>query len=524
MTMRRRVRNTALLCAALGARTLAAQDSTTVAADTVVPIAPQAPAVEERRGASPTLPQEHWAVRAAARAEALGLAPGYFPAQRSAPLAAVAAALREAAMRAPLERPAMGAVAAGWVRRLEEEFSGVRAGERSPLLGASAGVAGAELRGRLRPASGLFAARTDPVPLADVSEWGGTGMAAAALGPLALVAAATATDDGVYVPLWEVSGDAGPLSLGFGRQPVGYGPGRGGGVILSGQVPLVRGQIQTARPVHLPWVLRHLGPTTFHTSLTRLREPRQRGNPWFWTARMGVQPHPRVEVAVSRASIFGGDSISTPTNLENVAKMALGLLSLDFENQEVSADFRVRLPTERWLPATAYLEWGAEDAAGALRDVPGRVVGVLLPALPGVPGVSAGAEYAHFPVHCCGNPPWYFHAAHPGGWVYRDLPLGHPLGGEGHEASVYADAELWDARVRLSGRAFFRERSQEGFLTTPQRAGNLYSPTRAGGSRGGALDAALRLAPHAEGTVSLYRDAGDGWREQRLRVGLSYLF
>jgi hypothetical protein len=60
--------------------------------------APQAGAQEDElpratAAASPYLDVDHWAVRAASRAEALGLAPGFFPAQRGARRAEVSAAL-----------------------------------------------------------------------------------------------------------------------------------------------------------------------------------------------------------------------------------------------------------------------------------------------------------------------------------------------------------------------------------------------------------------------------------------------
>jgi hypothetical protein len=302
---------------------------------------------------------------------------------------------------------------------------------------------------------------------------------------------------------------------------VGYGPARGGGIVLTGASPLVRAQLQTIRPVRLPSVLGYLGETTLHTSVSRLSEPRHPGDPWFWSARVGFSPHRRLQLGINRASVFGGDSIATPVTAGNVAKMFLGLLSKDFENQVIAADLRWRLPTERVLPATAYFEWGSEDASGAWWKVPGRTFGLLLPRLGGA--WAGGAEYTIFGPQCCGNPSWYMHASQPGGWVYDHRPLGHPLGGEGWEALAYGQADLLDARLRLDARAFVRRRGQEG-LARPERVSNLYAPDRAGGSVGGSVDAAWRLAPRFDARVAVYRDAGDGWREQTLRADFSYLF
>jgi len=336
----------------------------------------------------------------------------------------------------------------------------------------------------------------------------------------AAIARVEAGTDGVRVPAWDVSAALGPLALAVGREPVGYGTARGGGVVVSGAVPTTRLQAQTLRPVHLPSVLRYLGGTTFHSSLARLPESRHPGEPWFWTARMGFEPHARLQLGINRASIFGGDSVQTPVTVANLARMFVGILSRDFENQVISADARWRLPTEGVLPATVYFEWGAEDASGSWWNVPGHTFGLLLPRLGSA--WAGGAEFTRFAAHCCGNPPWYMHAALPGGWVHRGRPLGHPLGGEGWEAMAYGQGELLDARLRVEGRAFVRRRGGEG-LAREQRAANLYAPARAG-SFGGSLDAAWRLAPRIDARVSLYRDAGDGWREQSLRADLSYLF
>ena len=99
-----------------------------------------------------------------------------------------------------------------------------------------------------------------------------------------------------------------------------------------------------------------------------------------------------------------------------------------------------------------------------------------------------------------------------------------PPGGEGHEVLGYARAELLDGRLRLDGRAFVRDRSARSI--PEYGAANLFAPVRMGESRGGSLDAALRLGAW-ELTAAWFRDAGDtggGWREQRLRAGAAAFF
>jgi hypothetical protein len=208
-----------------------------------------------------------------------------------------------------------------------------------------------------------------------------------------------------------------------------------------------------------------------------------------------------------------------------VLKMLAGVVRSDFENQVISLDARYRLPTDRVLPVTAYIEWGADDAAGAMDETPGRLIGLFAPALPGAPQVGAGVEYTYFKAWCCGHGPWYLNATFPGNWAVRGRPLGHPLGGEGAEYAAYAQADAWDARLRLDTRAWIRDRSDRSLNgTIYQGGGNLFTPQRTGRSVGGTVDAALRLAPRAEARATWMLDDGRGWREQALSAGLAWTF
>ncbi|MBW3655634.1 MAG: capsule assembly Wzi family protein, partial [Gemmatimonadetes bacterium] len=278
---------------------------------------------------------------------------------------------------------------------------------------------------------------------------------------------------------------------------------------------------QTTQPIRLPWLFRHVGPVTMHTFVSGLDDPgRHPDEAWLWGARVAFQPHGRLTFAANRASIFG--TKAEPVTAVRVLRMAAGVIrNSAFENQIVSLEGRYRLPTDRVLPATIYMELGADDGAGALDEVPGIVAGVFLPALPGVPEVAAGAEYTRFAVVCCGHGPWYFNATQRGGWAHGTHPLAHPLGGEGWEALGYAGADLLRSRLRLDARGFVRHRSDASFV---QWGGaNLYAPVRVGRSRGVALDAAFRHG-RVDMRATYFRDAGDGWREERLTAGAALFF
>lgn len=509
-----------------GHHSLSAQADTLPADSTGRAVGARDPGAHPRHAASasPLLPAGHWAVRAAERAHALGLAPGWFPAQDAAPRGAVLDALEQAAEAGARRSPRLGRVAAGWVDRFREEFPEYGDDvDGDPLLvavngHAAAGYAGE--RGRLSPAIGYTASRQDPLPVPDVSTARLDAGAGVRAGRRAALWALGRWDaQGVDLARWEAVAQAGPLSLSAGKQPVGYGWSEGGGIVL-GSALVPRMEVQTVRPLRLPGFLRLAGPVAGHLFVSRAGGARHPDEPWLWGARVAFQPHQRVSFAVSRASLFGGDEAVT---VPRVLGMLVGVIrGSTFENQVLSFEGRWRLPTEAVLPATAYLEWGADDGAGALDETPGRVAGVLFPALPGVPEVAAGVEYARLAEACCGHGPWYFNFSFPGNWARGSYPLGHPLGGEGWEAAGFARAELLDARLRVDARGFVRDRSDSSYATS--RGGNLFGPARTGRSTGVQGGVSYRLRPQVELRARGRGEAGNGWSETALDAQLAVFF
>lgn len=471
-------------------------------------------------GPSPLLEEGHWAVRAAARAEAMGLVRGYLPAQRAVPRAAVAYALGDARARAQ-GRPGVERVAEGWWARFVEEFpeyaGPARPGRPFGVLGGAAWAGYASSAGRLSPAVGIGPSRQQPAPVPDQAGPRAGALLAAAAGPVGASAVLRAAEHAQAVPRWDLSAAVGPVGVSLGREVVGYGPGRTGGVIFSGTVPVARLEAQTLRPLRLPGPLRPLGHVAFHAFLGPVRgDPRHPDDPWLLGARVAVRPHARLDLAVSRGTLFGGDEPATAARL---ARMLVGVLRSDFENQVLSFDARWRPPVEAVLPMSVYVEWGADDAAGGLNEMPGRVAGVFVAALPGAPEAGVGAEYTRFPDACCGHGSWYFNQSLPGNWALGARPLGHPLGGEGDEYALYGEADLRDARLRVEGRAFARSRSGRS-----EGQGNLFSAARVGRSRGGGVQARWRALGRTELRAGFFADHGDGWRERAAHVDVAVLF
>lgn len=469
--------------------------------------------------ASPLLPPDHWAVEALRRVEALGLVPEYLAAESSVPRLVAGDVLRRAAEQAAAEGARWAPLVASWVERYREEFpEALDADDASGgarWLGGSAAARYVRATGRQGPGLGEFDPdRTGALPLPDLSEGRVGGEVAARLArPLAVSLSPVVGGEGAEVARWEADLAWRNWSLVVGRGEVGYGFAEGGGVLFSGSGALDRVEIVTARPFRFPGFLRGLGPVAFQGFVSRLPGERHPGEPVLTGVRLSGRVHPRVTLAGQRAALIGGSATGAPVDLKRLWQGLIGQYG-GIENQIASVEVRLHLPTEAFLPATVYCEWGMEDTSGAMTAVPGILCGTLLPALPGVPELSAGVEYAHFGGRCCGNPPWYRHKNFPGSWALEEGPLGHPLGGEGSEWLAFARGSALDARLRVEARALRRERAGD----------NLFVPGREGDSFGAGGEAVWRFRPRSEVGVGAFRESGDGWAETRVTLGTRILF
>lgn len=463
--------------------------------------------------ASPSLPWNHWAVRAVERLDALGLVADWLPAQREVPLIAVALALDEADQRAPTEWPAMSALVAAWNGRLHDEWPGafLPPYELRFLGGQASASFVARDRSGTATTSGLNPGAL--VQLAPSTQGELEILAAAAAGPhLAALAAPRLAGSDLNLSRDEMVLGAGAWRLSVGQAPVRYGYAESGAVIFSGRAPLDRIEISTARPVRLPWVLSALGPFSAHGFVAWLHEPRHPYHPFLGGLRFQLRPHPRLALSVQRGVMFGGSRWGDH-DLGSVLGTIIGARN-GSENNVLSVAARWNLPTDAWLPVTLYGEWGGDDNGGAWFQVPGMVFGLSLPALPGLPEVSAGFELSYFGRLYRRDITWYAHGNYFGGWAIGQTPLGHALGGNGREYRWYASADLLEARLDLHGAAFIRERF----------SGNLYAPDWIGLSRGFEVEGVYRLTQWIDVELSGDYECGADWSAGRLFAGGRFHF
>jgi hypothetical protein len=456
-------------------------------------------------GVSPLLPPQHWAVRAAARLDGVGLVTGYLPANQAAPMYMVWAAIDEGARRAEAERPAMAALARGWKEKLLQEWRGIDEKGLLRFLGGQAS-AGYRYDGVTPAPAEVPPAAWSLTPPRDSTPFLAAEVAGALSDNLALLVAPLGT---AWQVKWagELVTGIGPVSLSAGRAPGQTGfASPGGGVVLGGEALRDRVAFQIYRPVDI-----YIGLLTFDLSLSRLGSPHHAANTLLWEWSLQYQPVPRLTFALQSGIMMGGATWETLTGSPFTFDDFLHAITYrgnGSENNVFSVSGRWRLPTESWVPLTVYLDWGGDDNGGAWLQAPGIDAGIFIPSLPFAPEVSVGLEASFFGEVCkertggtfCRSPgfplDWYTHHY---SWTLGDPPLGHRMGGNGRELFLYASADLLDARLLIRGAAFLRDRFSV----------NLYSPYN-GRSGGFDLQATWRVGIGEVG-VSGRLEAGKGW-------------
>lgn len=468
--------------------------------------------------ASPYIAAQHWSVALLRRLDAAGLIPAH---------SAVGHGSVTRTEVATLLRDAMSAVRSedmGMLRALEQYHRSF-CDEYEAACRLSAGKASSVLRGSIlsagyshhtgatltalgrRPASG-----TPPAPAEDLRSAYAAADLAASGAHVGATVLASASGDGIAIEEGYAVGVLGPLGAWVGRRAVGLGYGRGS-LLLSGRVPADGVGIETAA-FRLPWLFRHLGPFRFSTGIQRLDSVAPFDDPWLWTTRATIDPHPRFRIGLNRAAMVAVESDDQWTRIRRVAEVLIGKHSVanEMDNQIASVDLRYRPPMLR-VPLALYVEWGFEDSAGAWRDVPGVIAGAYLAAIPGLPVLALGLERASFAGSCCGNPPWYRHGGFIAGWTDSRIPLGHELGGQGYEWRAWSDAAVSGTLMTME--TFFRKRYSE----------NLYAPTREGSSAGVRLTGTVRASSELELRTRAFYERGEtGWAELSLALTGAYLF
>ena len=187
----------------------------------------------------------------------------------------------------------------------------------------------------------------------------------------------TLTLDGSYVSYsignWVISAD---------QVSSWWGPGKDSALGLSNNArafPAVRLTRHSAEPFDWP-VLDWFGPWTFTTYIGQQESSNALPDILLWGARVGIRPHPKLEIGFTRTAQWGGQGRSKDfSDLWNVIKGSdnAGEIDPDAEpgNQLAGIDARFS-HTISGIPVGAYLEVIGEDEAGGLPSHTMHLVGV----------------------------------------------------------------------------------------------------------------------------------------------------
>ena len=317
---------------------------------------------------------------------------------------------------------------------------------------------------------------------------------------------------------------AGPVNVWAGRRTLQYGAGDGGAVVV-GTGYSVRDVDQRTRdpfdgfgvelrdPFYLPAFLRVLGPIRIEAEIGRLDRNGRVAKPYVGFGRIVGSPvSRRITLGAARGAIFGGEGNHvTPGRLLGLLVGQYGGVVGEFENQTFSGIARYRAPTGDF-PTEFYMEWGMDDEAGSIRDVPGQVFGVDIGPLPSAPGLSFTLEHTRIAHSCCGNTPWYRNVFFRGSWADNGRLFAQALGGNGREIAARATFDAPQNGLFLRAEAFARDRGDE----------NLFAIQREGHSFGGTINAEYRVARRTVVRADAGFQHAESWSENRLSLTASY--
>jgi hypothetical protein len=236
-----------------------------------------------------------------------------------------------------------------------------------------------------------------------------------------------------------VKGRIGSFELLVGRQPLWWGPGFHGSMLLSNNalgLDMIR--LQTAEQVMLPWILKYLGPMKvallFGQFEAEREFPRTKLSGW----RLDLAPASWLELGLARTFMFGGDGRPEPEWYEYPLTW---FVSSDDNTSRFSGnslfqlDVSVRLANiGKYFPlsrdAEIYLDYGWDDTCCETAFIPlkpGAIVGLYLPNLFLSPDTTFRVEYSNTSSFN------FTHSTYTDGYIRKGQVLSHFEGTAGED-------------------------------------------------------------------------------------------
>ena len=269
------------------------------------------------------------------------------------------------------------------------------------------------------------------------------------------------------------------LELEVGRDALWWGPGYHGALLMSNNAhPFDMIKLSNPEPVLLPWILSYIGPVQFNLIFSQLNDDRkgsELANPFLYGMRLGVKPHPFLELGASHLVMFGGPgrrdlSVSDiiTTLYSNTNRDGLKTDS----NAEFAVDFALTIPHIKKYVFLAdgiklYCEVGAEDS-GNPPDRRAYIAGFALYKPFGLQSAVLRAEYAIMSPYSVPLA-WYNHGSYP--MRYEGSVFGDHAGSDAEDIFVEWSQNFEKLFYKLS---FDRERSGIQTQIYPQFKNQYY--------------------------------------------------
>ena len=180
-----------------------------------------------------------------------------------------------------------------------------------------------------------------------------------------------------------------------GKQSVSWGPGPGGSFLWSTNAePIYMVRIDTNEPIHLPWLLRFLGPTRVDQFIGRLEGHVIVPHPLIYAQKINFRPLPNLELGFGRSTTLGGKG-GEPFTPINFLFSAFG----QERNNSVPGDSHSGFDWTFNVPKTAnyfvfYGEMYADDDFVPFQNPPKNPYrpGIYLTRFPGIPKLDFHVE------------------------------------------------------------------------------------------------------------------------------------
>jgi len=249
-----------------------------------------------------------------------------------------------------------------------------------------------------------------------------------------------------------------------GRDSLWWGPGYHGALLMSNNAqPLDMIKLSNPEPILLPWIFSYLGPVQFNLFFSQLNDERkgsELANPFLYGLRLGIKPHPFLELGVSHLAMFGGPG-RRDLSFGEIISTLYSNSNRDNEktdsNQEPAYDFALTIPNIKKYIFLAdgiklYCEVGGEDT-GYPPDKRAYVAGVALFKPFALERAVFRVEYAILSPYSVPLA-WYNHAYYP--MRYEGQVMGHHSGSDAEDIFVEWSQDFEKFSYKLS---FDREKS-----------------------------------------------------------------